>query len=284
MCKMSKRVQGSTAIVSISHDQAAKTYRMASNFEFFIRECEVYARLGKHPHVADLLNVQHQTIYLETGRCLREILQGNNITVEQKINWITGLASGLEYIHSKDVVHADLNAANIIIRRGPANKDCSKWIDFGASAIDDREALASYDEYSYKPPEHPKPATSIETDIFAFGCTIFEIETGAPPFYDETKHMSFDERLSYIEERYQKGRYPSIEKLSFKSIIIGCWQGRYKSMTELVEELTSTDFRQPQASHLSYACYGIAAVRKMVQEILSKVWILIISLWLPSAR
>ena len=45
-----------------------------------------------------------------------EIFQWNTTpTDEQKSNWITGLAYGMEYIHSKNVLHADLNAANAII-------------------------------------------------------------------------------------------------------------------------------------------------------------------------
>jgi hypothetical protein len=95
----------------------------------------VYVRLGKHPHIAALLDVQGQKLFLEKGQCLREISQGNTTpTDEQKSNWITGLAYGMEYIHSKNVLHADLNAANAIICKGPADEECTKWIDPAAQA------------------------------------------------------------------------------------------------------------------------------------------------------
>jgi hypothetical protein len=55
----------------------------------------------------------------------------------------------MEYIHSKDVLHADLNAVDAIICKDLADEDCAKWIDFGGSAIDDHEALVIFDELSY---------------------------------------------------------------------------------------------------------------------------------------
>lgn len=232
---MSSCIQGSTA----SH--AAKTYIF--NVENFQRECDVYRRLGKHQHIAELLDVQHQTIILEKGQCLREILQkGNIITDAQKSNWIQGLACGLEYIHSKNVIHADPNAGNVIIGKGAVKDgDCAKWIDFGGSAIDSHEALACYDEYSYRPPEQPSPAVCKDTDIFAFGCTVFEIETGSPPYHGETKHMSSDETISYVEEKYLERLYPSTANLRFQSIIVGCWQGRYQAMGDLRDDLRSLE-------------------------------------------
>jgi serine/threonine protein kinase len=123
---MPELVQGSTALISLEANRAGKSYKGAANIDFFTRECEVYARLGKHPHIATLLEIQHQTIFLEKGQCLRGILQQNNTTDEQKTSWILELARGLEYIHSKNIVHADLNAANIIICRSAQEEDHAK--------------------------------------------------------------------------------------------------------------------------------------------------------------
>ncbi|EXJ82322.1 serine/threonine protein kinase [Capronia epimyces CBS 606.96] len=228
---MSNLIHGSTAQITIETSHAAKTY--SSNVENLTRELTVYKRLGKHPYVAELLHFQDQTLYLERGQCLRDMLRKCDITDQQKTNWIIGLALGLEYIHSKNVVHADLNAANVIICKVIPNKNCAKWIDFGGSGIDHHQALANYDEYSYQPPQPPNQ----RTDIFAFGCTMFEIETGVPPFYKETQGMSVDATISYVEERYTARQYPQTEHLRFHSIITGCWLGRYNSMQELREDL-----------------------------------------------
>jgi len=269
-CRMSNLIQGSTARIKLTSNYAAKTY--LSNGEYFTRECDVYNRLGEHPNVAKLLNIQGRTIFLERGQCLREILQKRDITDKQKSNLIVELARGLEYIHSNGVVHADISAANVIVCKSVMNKDHAKWIDFGGSAIDDHEALTSYDEYSYRPPEHPHPAVSTGTDIFAFGCTVFEIETGRPPYYKETRGMSSDEVLSYVEESYRERRYPPVQHLRFQSIIMGCWQGRYESMTHLREDITSNNLWQSSATQLSQPWSGLVAEWKVIRGCFAQVW------------
>jgi hypothetical protein len=62
------------------------------------------------------------------------------------------------------------------------------------------------------------------------GCTVFEIETRRPPFYNETHHISFDGGLSYVDDHYKRRQYPSIENLRFGSIILGCWKRQHASM------------------------------------------------------
>lgn len=260
--EMPKHIQGSTAIIIITGSRAAKIY--SGNDENFIRECNVFRRLGRHPNVVELHYVQDRTIVLQAGRCLREILKEGDISNEQQEKWVSGLACGLQYMHDNNVIHADLNAANAII----SGDDVAMWLDFGGSQIDDQEALANYDEYSYRPPEHPDPPISQATDIFAFGCTVFEIETGAPPFYNETKHMSQDGKLSYVEDMYRQRFFPSVENLRFRSIIMGCWQGRYESMSELNQDLNSMRVQRSQ----SLPWYYFPAMRTAIRKGLCRLW------------
>ena len=259
---MPKHVQGSTARIIITGNQATKIY--SGNDENFIRECNVLQRLGRHPNVVKLLDVQDRKIILQAGRCLREILKEGDISAEQQEKWVSGLARGLQYVHDNNVIHADLNAANIVV----SGDDVAMWIDFGGSQIDDQEALANYDEYSYRPPEYPDPPVSRATDIFAFGCTVFEIETGAPPFYNETKHMSQDGKMSYVEDMYRQQLFPSVENLRFCSIIMGCWQGRFGSMSDLRQELDSTDIHRSQP----LSRYDFPAMKTAIWKGLRRLW------------
>lgn len=201
--------------------------------------------------MVELLDVQleDRTLVLQAGRCLREILQEGDrdmdISDKRQEKCVSGLACGLQYVHDNNIIHADLNAANVIISGD--DHDVAMWLDFGGSQIDDQEALANYDEYSYRPPEFPDdPPVSRATDIFAFGCTVFEIETGAPPFYHETKHMSQAGKMSYLEDKYRQRLYPSVENLRFGRIIMGCWEGRYESMNDLNQDLNSMDVQRSQ--------------------------------------
>jgi len=260
--EMPKLIQGSTARIIITGNRAAKIY--SGNDENFIQECNVLRRLGRHPNVVELLDVQDRTIFLQAGRCLREILREGDTSNEQQEKWLSGLARGLQHMHDNNVLHADLNAANTIV----SGDDVAMWIDFGGSQIDDQEALANYDEYSYRPPEYPDPPVSRATDIFAFGCTVFEIETGAPPFYNETKHMSQDGRMSYVEDMCRQRLFPSVENLRFRPIITGCWQGRYESMSDLKQDLNSIGVQRSQP--LSW--YYFPAMRTAIRNGLGRLW------------
>ncbi|KAK5042848.1 hypothetical protein LTR84_012803 [Exophiala bonariae] len=259
---MPKHIQGSTARIIITGNQAAKIY--SGNDENFIREFNVLQRLGKHTNVVEMLDVQDRTIILQAGRCLREMLQEGDISHEQQEKWVCGLARGLQYVHDNNVIHADLNAANVIV----SGDDIAMWIDFGGSQLDDQEALANYDEYSYRPPEHPDAPVNRATDIFAFGCTVFEIETGAPPFYHETKHMSQDGRISYVEDMYRQQLFPSVENLRFRSIIMCCWQGQYESMSALKQDLDSMGVQRSKP--LSW--YDFPAMRMAIRNGIRRLW------------
>jgi serine/threonine protein kinase len=92
-----------------------------------------------------------------------------------------GLASDLEYIHSKNVIHADLSGANAIICKGDEGEESTKWVDFGGCGIDNVKPLACFDLYNFQPRYLMDGELNQATDILAFSCTVFEIETDAPP-------------------------------------------------------------------------------------------------------
>ncbi|KIW14111.1 hypothetical protein PV08_06892 [Exophiala spinifera] len=278
---MSNNLSGFSVGIKLSGSEAAKVYHSKTDTRYFERERDVYERLGQHPYIARLLRIQGQTIYLERGTCLRQVLRTQDLPIEKKREWIAELACGLEYIHSRNVIHADVNATNAIICKDETNEEHVKWIDFGGSGIDDSEPLAIYDLYNYRTPEPPLPEISIETDIFAFGCTIYEIETGSPPFFNETKEMDPGYVSDYVEERYKQGLFPSTENLRFDSIIKGCWHGRYGSMRDLRNELDLTGARRSPAVGFSGLLLGALFVWRVLRRKVVGVWKFLFSRWLP---
>ncbi|KAG9033884.1 hypothetical protein FRB95_014087 [Tulasnella sp. JGI-2019a] len=98
-----------------------------------------------------------------------------------------GVASGLAYLHTHDVVvHGDLKASNVLLNEQLMPRIC----DFGLSKIKDGHSATSTGmqgagSWRWMSPEvmdgGPK---TFESDIYAFGMTIVEVLTGSVPLPD----------------------------------------------------------------------------------------------------
>lgn len=117
-----------------------------------------------------------------------EKLIGKLTEPEQIWKFIMEVASGLAYLHehSPQIVHQDIKPANVLI------DDNGNYVitDFGISAemggIElDAENLSS-GTIPYMAPERfcENPKSMTESDIWAFGATLYELITGNPPYYD----------------------------------------------------------------------------------------------------
>ncbi|KAF7326388.1 Kinase-like protein [Mycena venus] len=100
------------------------------------------------------------------------------------------ITQGLQYLHSRNIVHGDLRGANILI-----NEDWSACLaDFGLSRFSDATSSMSTNRGGslyWMAPELIDPgrfghqfARTPATDVYAFGCVCVELYTGRPPFYD----------------------------------------------------------------------------------------------------
>ncbi len=109
-------------------------------------------------------------------------------------------AEGVYYMHTRNWIHLDLKPDNFLVSRDGE----TKLIDFtitekkksGLSKIFHRKTLAKGTR-SYMAPEQIRRKVCDErTDIYSFGCVLFEMATGKPPFTGDTPNDLLNKHLT----------------------------------------------------------------------------------------
>ena len=157
--------------------------------ERFEREARAIAALN-HPHIATLYDVgEHEGApYLAMEFVEGQPLKGPR-PVKEVIEYGIQIADALAAAHAAGIVHRDLKPANILV----TEKGSVKILDFGlaklrAQAGDATPATTTLTGVSagtpgYMSPEQidGKPVDS-RSDIFAFGCVLYELASGRHAF------------------------------------------------------------------------------------------------------
>lgn len=188
-------------------------------------------RLGSHPNIVKHLGSVDNSLVLERGLPLRTKLRdcgADQIPLHIKLCWLQEAAEAIRHIHDKGIVHADAGCNNWIIVEGHL-----KLIDFEGCSIDGEEAGACYEWFSYK---ESAPAISQQTDIFAFGCAVYEVLTGRQPHHELP---ATDDRRCRVRKLYAEDRFPGVEGMPLSSVMLGCWHNTFCSMNDVLHELKS---------------------------------------------
>jgi serine/threonine protein kinase len=193
-------------------------------------ERQVYRRLGSHPSIAKLLETRTDgSIILERGTPLRTICRdssANETPIQTKVHWLRHAAEGYQYLHTCNIIHGDVGCHNLIL----TGKGRVKLIDFEGCSIDGGPAGSCYEWFSYRP---SIPEVSKRTDIFAFGCAIYEVLTRRPPYHE---FEASDDPYKQVEELYTNQQFPDITNLPLGQLIQSCWCGDV-SFREVIQEL-----------------------------------------------
>src|SRR5262245_55798066 len=171
----------------------------------FQREAEVVASLN-HPHIATIYHIeqaaQSQLLVLELveGETLAERLVRGPIPIDQALILARQIAEALEAAHERGIIHRDLKPANIKVT--PDGK--VKLLDFGLARLFESEAhdsdrsdsptlVSRIDDgvilgtASYMSPEQARGRKAgKQSDIWAFGCVVYEMLTGRQTFAGDT--------------------------------------------------------------------------------------------------
>jgi len=178
--------------------------RLSSSAEVrqrFEREARTISQLS-HPHICALYDVgrendvEYLVMELLEGETLSERLARGALSLEQTLRYGIEMADALEKAHRQAIVHRDLKPGNVML-----TKSGVKLLDFGLAKVFEpaapkKESLTSLPTkqaltqegtilgtFQYMAPEQLEGREADgRTDIFAFGCVLYEMATGKKAF------------------------------------------------------------------------------------------------------
>src|SRR5215813_13470135 len=176
----------------------------------FVQEAKAAAALN-HPNIAhiyeigDTDGVNFIAMEFIDGQTLREKIHKERIELRRALRFLQHAAEGLARAHAAGIVHRDLKPDNIMI----THDGHTKILDFGLAKLLEQSAAPTSDSSEVKTammPHHSTPGTVMGTvgymspeqaqgktkeidqrsDVFSFGCILFEACTGKRPFEGES--------------------------------------------------------------------------------------------------
>ncbi|KAG8926307.1 hypothetical protein FRC01_009030 [Tulasnella sp. 417] len=162
------------------------------------RELKVWAK-AKHPNVLELVGyhlspnygrAQFISPYMSNGNII-DYMKRTQASADARLGFVRDITSGMAYLHSCDppICHGDLKPANVLINDEPGAVLC----DFGLATFIEASGASSGLTTSrstkgstrYMSPElfqANDAKHTLESDVWAWACTVFEIITDKTPY------------------------------------------------------------------------------------------------------
>lgn len=180
-------------------------------------ESTIYDRLGSHPYITKFLYTYNGMIVLERLQYpLRKRLwdirdAGVLPPAKDVLRWANQISQALQYAHSRYVFQVDIGPHNILLDWF----EDAKLSDFAGSSIDGSTPSVVPSPHSEQP-SMSGIIPSIQSDMFALGSTLYEVETTRQPYHDKSDKD--------INELFRAGDFPDTSALILGEVISKCWR------------------------------------------------------------
>ena len=205
--------------------------------EELFKEAEIWARL-KHKNIVKLYDYGYSPLpHIVIEYCpktLRSMI--GKLSVEDAINIARKVAEALEYAHYHGVIHRDIKPENVLICNGEP-----KLSDWGiAKVLLETATRSGYSgTLAYSAPEQLNPDEFGEvdwrTDIWQFGCLLYELIEGKLPFNAEYLGQLTIQILSRKPEPMRKA--PKWVEQIINKCLEKNKNNRWRSISMLIEKL-----------------------------------------------
>ena len=261
----------------LGRDLALKILRQdvtwdANRLERFVQEARAASALN-HPHLISIYDIGESApkrngvaqgppvlyiaMELVAGETLRKAIESRRLDAKRALEYLVQVVDALGAAHAAGVIHRDLKPENLMIADG----GYAKVLDFGVAKLRADLAPPGADSdvvpsagvigtVGYMSPEQVqgKPLDP-RTDIFSFGCVLYETITGRRAFQGKTSFETLKRILSVEPEAITE----PLPHVQLQPVIRRCLakdpDDRYQSMQELSRDLRGLLRRLEAASH-----------------------------------
>jgi serine/threonine protein kinase/tetratricopeptide (TPR) repeat protein len=169
----------------------------------FLREAQAASQL-EHANICTIYEIfeeegnEYIVMQYVDGVTLDHIIKMKGLSIGEILDIAVQICNGMAEANAKGIIHRDLKPGNVMIDR----RGIVKLLDFGLAKIKDRSEKKKkgpvennltekgyvMGTVSYMSPEQARgQKLDGRTDIFSFGCILFEMLEGIDPFHDKEK-------------------------------------------------------------------------------------------------
>jgi serine/threonine protein kinase len=202
----------------------------------FQREARMLATLN-HPNIATIYGleesggVHYLVMELVAGQTLAQRIRKGAVAPEESLRIAGQIAEAMEVAHERGVIHRDLKPANVKVT--PEGR--VKVLDFGLAKAftgdngQDQSQGPTLSEQgrilgtpAYMSPEQARgAAVDQRTDVWAFGCVLYEMLTGRQAFSGQTAQ---DQMAAVLAREVDLQALPSWTPGKIRDLLRGCLQ------------------------------------------------------------
>jgi tetratricopeptide (TPR) repeat protein len=156
------------------------------------REARAMGRLGDHPNIVAIYDMgDHEgqpyiVIPVMPGGDVEGLIEKapeHRLPIEEVVDIAKAVCRGLEFAHSKEIIHRDIKPGNIWL----GADGTAKIGDFGLALAVDLSRLTQpgmmVGTVTYMPPEQAMGGNvTAKADLYSLGAMLYEMVTGRPPF------------------------------------------------------------------------------------------------------
>ena len=189
-----------TAVIKVL---PAELTQKTANFRRFEREAQLCSQLD-HPNICTIYDfheadgVFYIAMQFVDGKNVRQLVAGRPLELRSALSIAIQVTDALAYAHSKNIIHRDIKAGNIMV----TDSGQAKILDFGLAKLleddhldhskgHDRTEITElgipYGTATYAAPEQAKgERADNRSDIFSTGVLLYEMLTGIWAFQGKT--------------------------------------------------------------------------------------------------
>lgn len=228
-----------------------------ANFKRFEREAQLCSQLD-HPNICTIYDfheangIYYIAMQWVDGKNVRQLVNGRPLELRSAVSIGIQVTDALAYAHSKNIIHRDIKAGNIMV----TDSGQVKILDFGlAKLLEDEQTQRNkgldrteitelgipYGTATYAAPEQAKGERADErSDIFSTGVLLYEMLTGIWAFQGKTvvdvRHQVLYGTPKPIGELRKDGVPPQLQAIVDKALQKEP-RNRYQKISQMRDDL-----------------------------------------------